>query len=54
MIEEGFSTKVITPGVTTADDLIWWFRERMQTVSHIDNSALRMTIINICRRLSHP
>ena len=29
IIEEGFSSKVITPGVTTTDDLVWWFRQRL-------------------------
>ena len=28
MIAQAFSNQVITPGVTTADDVIWWFRER--------------------------
>lgn len=30
MIREGFSEKIITPGVTTTDDLVWWFRERIR------------------------
>ena len=30
IIEEGFSEKVITPGVTTTDDLVWWFREKIR------------------------
>jgi hypothetical protein len=29
IIGEGFSNRVITPGVTTADDVVWWFRERI-------------------------
>jgi Xaa-Pro aminopeptidase len=29
IIGEGFSNKVIKPGVTTAHDLGWWFRERI-------------------------
>ena len=29
IIAEGFSNKVITPGVTTPGDVVWWFRERM-------------------------
>ena len=29
IIAEAFSNKVITPGVTTIDDLVWWVRERM-------------------------
>lgn len=29
IIEEGFSEKVIIPGVTTTDDLVWWFRQKI-------------------------
>lgn len=29
IIAEGFSDKVITPGITTADDLVWWFRQKI-------------------------
>lgn len=29
IIREGFSADVITPGVTTLDDLSWWFRQRV-------------------------
>ncbi|UUL83267.1 M24 family metallopeptidase [Sphingomonas qomolangmaensis] len=29
IIGEGLSDKVITPGVTTTDDVVWWFRERI-------------------------
>ena len=29
IIAEGFSTKAITPGRTTSNDLVWWFRERI-------------------------
>lgn len=29
IIREGFSAKVITPGVTTTDDLVWWFRQKL-------------------------
>ena len=28
IIAEAFSTRVITPGVTTTDDVVWYFRER--------------------------
>ncbi|MFY7652745.1 MAG: M24 family metallopeptidase [Chitinophagaceae bacterium] len=27
IIAEGFSSKVITPGITTSDDLVWWYRQ---------------------------
>jgi len=30
IIAEGFSNKVIQPGVTTSDDVVWWFRERIR------------------------
>jgi Xaa-Pro aminopeptidase len=29
IISEAFSNKVITPGVTTADDVVWWMRQRL-------------------------
>jgi hypothetical protein len=29
IIAEGFSPKVITPGKTTADEVVWWYRERI-------------------------
>lgn len=29
MIREGFSSAVITPGVTTLDDLDWWFNQKV-------------------------
>lgn len=28
IIAEGYSNKVITPGATTTEDLMWWYRER--------------------------
>lgn len=31
VISEGFSHKAITPGVTTTEDLEWWFREKLQS-----------------------
>lgn len=30
MISEAFSNSVITPGVTTTDDVLWWLRQRVQ------------------------
>lgn len=30
IIEEGFSENVITPGITTTDDLVWWFRQKIR------------------------
>ncbi len=32
IIEEGFSSKVITPGITTTDDLVWWFRQKLNNM----------------------
>ena len=29
LIAEAFSRKVITPGVTTTDDVVWWYRQRV-------------------------
>lgn len=29
IITEAFSTKVITPGVTTTEDVVWWLREKV-------------------------
>lgn len=29
IIQEGFSQMVIQPGVTTTEDVVWWFRERI-------------------------
>jgi Xaa-Pro aminopeptidase len=29
IIREAFSNKVITPGVTTTDDVVWWMRQRV-------------------------
>ena len=32
IINEAFSTKVITPGVTTTDDVVWWMREKVKKI----------------------
>ena len=32
IIAQGFSAKVITPGVTTTDDLVWWFRQKLTSL----------------------
>jgi len=34
VIDEGFSSAVITPGVTTTDDVVWWFREKIQELGY--------------------
>ncbi len=35
IIAEGFSKKVVTPGVTTTDDLVWWFRQKLTSLGLI-------------------
>lgn len=30
IIAEGFSDRVIQPGITTTDDLVWWYREKIR------------------------
>jgi len=30
IIAEGFSSSVIQPGITTTDDVVWWFREKVR------------------------
>ena len=35
IIKEGFSAKVITPGITTTDDVVWWYRERIRDLNLI-------------------
>jgi Xaa-Pro aminopeptidase len=30
IIQQGFSDKVIQPGVTTTDDVVWWYREKIK------------------------
>lgn len=32
MIADAFSSKVVTPGITTTDDLVWWFRQRITSM----------------------
>jgi hypothetical protein len=34
IIDEGFSEKVITPGITTTDDVVWWFREKIKSLGY--------------------
>ena len=29
VIEQAFSSRVVTPGVTTTDDVVWWMRQRL-------------------------
>lgn len=30
LIAEAFSSRTIQPGITTTDDVVWWFRQKMQ------------------------
>jgi len=32
IIAEGFSEKVIQPGITSTDDVVWWYRERIRAL----------------------
>ena len=32
IIKEAFSTQVITPGVTTTEDVVWWLREKVRSL----------------------
>jgi len=34
VIREAFSNKVITPGKTTSDDVVWWMRQRVAEMGH--------------------
>lgn len=34
IIEEGFSEKVITPGITTSEDIVWWFRQKIRDLGY--------------------
>lgn len=34
IIEEGFSEKVIKPGTTTTEDLVWWFRQKIRDLGY--------------------
>lgn len=34
IIEEGFSEKVITPGITTSEDVVWWFRQKIRDLGY--------------------
>lgn len=34
IIAEGFSEKVITPGITTSDDVVWWFRQKIRELGY--------------------
>ena len=35
IIKEGFSSKVVKPGITTTDEVVWWYRERIRELKLI-------------------
>lgn len=35
IIAEGFSSKAIQPGITTTEDVVWWYRERIRDLNLI-------------------
>jgi len=35
IIKEGFSADVIKPGITTTDDIVWWYRDRIRDLNLI-------------------
>lgn len=47
IIAEGLSNKVVTPGRTTADDVVWWFRER---IAGLKSSTWFQPSLHIFRR----
>lgn len=32
IVQEGLSEQVITPGITTTDDVVWWYREKIKSM----------------------
>ncbi|MRW94605.1 M24 family metallopeptidase [Duganella sp. FT80W] len=34
IIEEGFSERVITPGITSSEDVVWWFRQKIRDLGY--------------------
>ncbi len=34
IINDGFSERVITPGITTTDDVVWWFRQQIRDLGY--------------------
>jgi Xaa-Pro aminopeptidase len=47
IVAEGFSTRAVTPGTTTADDLVWWYRQR---VTDLGLETWFHTSVNIFRQ----
>jgi Xaa-Pro aminopeptidase len=34
IIAEGFSERVVTPGITTSEDVVWWFRQKIRDLGY--------------------
>ncbi|QJR38333.1 M24 family metallopeptidase [Gemmatimonas groenlandica] len=51
IIQEAFSSKVITPGVTKADDVLWWMRQR---VNDLGLSTWFQTSVEVQRQFGSP
>lgn len=32
IVQEGLSERVISPGVTTTEDVVWWYREKIKSL----------------------
>ncbi|THG98330.1 hypothetical protein EW026_g3834 [Hermanssonia centrifuga] len=45
MIEEAFSEQVIQPGVTTTEDVEWWYREKMRSLNVSTWNHPRVSVI---------
>jgi len=45
MVSEAFSEKVVVPGTTTSEDLSWWFREKMQSLSYSTWNMPRVLVV---------
>ena len=41
VIREAFSNKVITPGKTTSEDVVWWMRQRVVEMGLASGSTCR-------------
>lgn len=51
IIQEAFSNKVITPGVTKADDVLWWMRQR---VNDLGLGTWFQTSVEVQRQFGSP
>ncbi|KAI0720318.1 hypothetical protein C8T65DRAFT_567823 [Cerioporus squamosus] len=45
LVEEAFSERVITPGVTTTEDVEWWYREKMLLLNVTTWNHPRVSVI---------